>query len=162
MGLEYVGRRRIRLEGILSDVLIEAPNSTILVDTQLDFLPTSPVTRENVASLTRVRNGNGHKKEKVRDLYDSEKAKIQAWFELLNGCIAPDACVEFKKNLDDDVKIFQITGYVTALHGTVKRGLIVLRNMEVYETYLRGHRNLWTSYNSPKYVALRERLSLSN
>jgi hypothetical protein len=157
MGLEYVGRRRILLTGILSDVPVIIETKTFV--SKPNHKPLQSEHIYHTKATTELSSKNGHKKEKIRDLYDSEKEKIQIWFEQLNGCIANNACVEFKRQFDAEVKIFQITGYVTALHSNVRRGLIVLRNMEKYEDYLMSHRNLWASYNSPKYVVLRERLS---
>lgn len=140
-GLVYVGRRRI-LTGVLSVV----PVTEIA-----DNVPTMPVSQ--------TRNGNGHKKEKVRDLYDAEKDRILEWFKRLNGCIGKDACVSFKRDyFSDVVKIFQVTGYVTSLHGKVRRGQLVLSDMPMYETFLLSHRTLWASYSSAKYVALRNRM----
>ena len=104
-----------------------------------------------------TRSGNGHKALKTRDLESLEKNKIETkLFIPNNGCIGPDMCVEFKmKHLPDDVAIFQITGYVTALHGKVARGKMHLQNMEAYETFIRTHRSLWRTFDSPKYRSMR-------
>lgn len=165
-----MGRRRI-LTGVLSAVPEIADNvptmpvgttahQFVMVDAQVDFSNYSPVTREN-HSRTQTRSGNGHKKEKVRDLDEPEKHAILLWFVRLNGCIGKDACVSFKRDhFDSVVKIFQVTGYVTSLHGQVRRGQLVLSDMPTYETFLLSHRNLWASYSSAKYVALRNRMGV--
>ena len=168
-GLVYVGRRRI-LTGILSAVpetetAVNVPTTPVgttahqytYVDHQAQFNQAWP----DHMSQTQARNGNGHKKEKIRDLNESEKNTILDWFKRLNGCIGKDACVSFKRDyFGPVVKIFQVTGYVTSLHGQVRRGKLVLRDMPMYETFLLSHRTLWASYNSAKYVALRNRIGV--
>lgn len=178
-----MGRRRI-LTGVLSAVpetadnvptipvgttipsLPDSQEGFLVVDAQMNFSNRSPVW-SNISHLanpetqtreSQTRSGNGHKKEKVRDLDEPEKHAILMWFVRLNGCIGKDACVSFKRDyLDPVVKIFQVTGYVTSLHGQVRRGQLVLSDMPTYETFLLSHRNLWASYSSAKYVALRNR-----
>lgn len=98
---------------------------------------------------------NGHKKEKIRNLFDSEKNKIKEWFKKKNGCITNDASVEFRKGFNPDVKIFQITGYIAYLHGQVKRGKLILSDMLSYEKNRTSQRLLWASYDSPKYAVLK-------
>jgi hypothetical protein len=110
----------------------------------------------NTAPLTQtVRSGNGHKSLKVRGLDDAERDKIRRFFLAYNGEIKPDACVSLHKTMSPDLAIFQITGFVTYLHGECRKGLVPLRNYARYETYLQSHRDQWATYNSPKYVSMR-------
>jgi hypothetical protein len=103
-------------------------------------------------------SGNGHKRMKIRDLEQHEKDKIETLlFVPSNGQIYPDMCVQFKATkLPAEVAIFQVTGYVTALHGRVARGKLHVRNAGAYETFIRNHRALWRTYDSPRYKAMRE------
>lgn len=110
--------------------------------------------------VLKPRSGNGHKIEKVRNLDGSEKNGIRSFFLAKNGCIENDACVEYKKHLSADVAIFQVTGFVTYLHLCVATGKLTLSNMKNYRTFLKGHRNLWATYDSPKYRALRAKLGI--
>ena len=110
----------------------------------------------NTAPLIQtVRSGNGHKSLKVRGLDDAEKDKIRRFFLAYNGEIKPDACVSLHKTMSPDLAIFQITGFVTYLHGECRKGLVPLRNYARYETYLQSHRDQWATYNSPRYIAMR-------
>lgn len=110
---------------------------------------------------SKPRSGNGHKSLKVRDLSDHEKDLIRCFFAERNGCIGNDDCVRWRESrLDSEVAIFQVTGFVTYLHDEVRKGNEdLIRDINVYLTFIQGHRNLWATYNSPKYRALRERLN---
>lgn len=106
-----------------------------------------------------VRSGNGHKSEKTRALSDMEKDHIRRFFEAVNGQIRPDACVKLHGSLvslgSPDISIFQVTGFVTYLHGQAMQGLVTIRDFNRYQTYLQSHRALWAKYNSPRYMAMR-------
>jgi hypothetical protein len=123
-----------------------------------------PVEEPIVAEVSKEarRSGNGHKIMKVRDLNDSEKNGIRSFFLDRNGCIENDACVEYKKHLDVEVAIFQVTGFVTYLHKCIAMGRWTVTNMASYLTFLRGHRNLWATYDSPKYRAMRAKLEVAD
>lgn len=140
---------------------------------------TSPVINTSVATATlktatplerviaKARNGNGHEAKKKRDLTDGEKDTIRADFISVNGQFPEDASLPIFKKLqaasqargDDDLSIFQITGFITKMHSYVASGELVLKNMSAYLTFLQGHRNLWATYNSEKYVALRAKVA---
>lgn len=103
---------------------------------------------------------NGHKALKIRDLRDDEKERIlNELFLPNNGQISNDACVAFKKTVDPEIAIFQITGYIVGLHRKVKNGLITIENVKAYEEYLRKRREMWSSWKSSRYQALKEKLS---
>lgn len=103
----------------------------------------------------KARNGNGHASKKVRDLNDNEKDIIRAGFTSLNGQIHEDACKPIHDRLNPEVSMAQVTGFVTYLHGRVASGALTLKDMPAYLTFIEGHRDLWATYNSPKYQALR-------
>lgn len=102
--------------------------------------------------------GNGHKSQKIRDLTEKEKELIQKkLFMPANGMIGADACVKFRaKYFPAEVTIFQITGCIVSLHRKVAQGLLNLRDMSAYEKFIRSHRNLWKTYDSPRYQAMRK------
>jgi hypothetical protein len=108
-------------------------------------------------AVAKPRSGNGHKKEKIRSLLDSEKDHIRTQFSLVNGQIADDACVGIKGNpqIGAEISIFQVTGFVTYLHKQVAMGKLILNDINKYLEFLQGHRDLWARYNSPKYQAMR-------
>jgi len=128
---------------------------------------TQPVAETPVPVRTRrvrpaqdpvpAQGGNGHKVLKRRELKDDEKDKIEnKLFIAFNGQIGSDLCVEFKtRHMPDAVSIFQITGYVTALHIKVARGLLRVPRPASYETFIREHRTLWRTYDSEKYRSMR-------
>jgi hypothetical protein len=104
-----------------------------------------------------VRSGNGHKTAKVRDLNDDEKNHIRRFFQAVNGEIRPDACVALRNSMTtkSEISIFQVTGFVTYMHGEIMAGLATVRNLPRYLAYLQSHRAMWAKYNSPKYAAMR-------
>ena len=112
----------------------------------------------NTKALTEVvRSGNGHKIAKVRSLNDDEKNHIRRYFQAVNGEIRPDSCVALRNAMPTkaEISIFQVTGFVTYLHGEVMAGLATVRNLPRYLAYLQSHRAMWAKYNSPKYAAMR-------
>jgi hypothetical protein len=116
-------------------------------------LPEKPVEIQSKAR-------NGHKVAKVRDLRDDERARILNDLFLPNdGQISTDACVAFKQTMDPEIAIFQITGYIVGLHKKVREGHITIRNVESYNNYLRKRREMWASWKSSRYQALKEKLS---
>jgi len=119
-----------------------------------------PITDEDE---TPVRSGNGHKSLKKRDLTDSEKSSIRGFFTEKNGQIENDACVEYKKKeMDPDVAIFQVTGFVSYLHLQIARGKLRVHDMTAYLEFIGSHRNLWATYNSPKYRAMRRKMGIED
>jgi hypothetical protein len=127
-----------------------AEDSPVAVDTSPEPMATeSPPVR---------RSGNGHKSLKHRALEPHEKDKIQSQlFIPHNGMIGKDLCVDFKtQKLPGEVSIFQVTGYVTALHIRVAAGKLRVQDKRSYENFIKGHRNLWKTYDSEKYRAMRQ------
>ena len=115
----------------------------------------------NTSALTEtVRSGNGHKIAKVRSLSDHEKNRIRVFFQAVNGEIRPDSCTRLWQSMvqepdSKDISVFQVTGFVTYLHGQVMGGVDTVRNLPRYLAYLQTHREMWLKYNSPKYAAMR-------
>lgn len=146
-------RRKILWDNSTATV-VETPNVSKVLAQVASAIETA--TKRKIRAAP-VQSGNGHKAEKKRDLEVFEKNKIETkLFIPNNGQIGPDMCVEFKmKHLPDDVAIFQVTGYVTALHGKVRKGKLHLRNMDAYEKFLREHQALWRTYDSPRYREMR-------
>jgi len=109
-----------------------------------------------------TRSGNGHKIEKKRNLFDEEKDTIRRWFLDVNGQIENDACVAFRTtNMDPEVAIFQVVGFVSYLHLCIAAGKLLIRDMTSYLEFLKGHRALWATYNSPRYQRLRAKLGIA-
>jgi hypothetical protein len=118
-----------------------------------------PVVRVTESPPGKTPSKNGHKSLKIRDLFEPEKDKIKnELFIPNNGIIERDLCVTFKRqHMPEEVTIFQVTGYVTTLHGQVAKGVFRLRNQRAYEAAIEKHRALWNTYNTPKYIERRNR-----
>jgi hypothetical protein len=126
------------------------------VTTPPEPLTIADITDPSTPAAPKKRNGNGHAKNKVRSLLDGEKDSIRSEFLTLNGQIDEDACVRLKKNkMPPEVSIFQVTGFVTYLHLKVAGGELDVRDLPAYLAFLQKHRDMWSRYNSPKYVAMR-------
>jgi hypothetical protein len=141
-------------EPVASATVTETPTQTVV--TIEATIPSAPTRRVRPAQTKT--SGNGHTAAKTRELEEFERNKIETkLFIPNNGQIENDMCVEFKmKHLPDDVTIFQVTGYVTALHGRVRNGKLHLRNMEAYERFLRAHQSLWRTYESARYQNMKK------
>jgi len=110
---------------------------------------------DNQKVVVKGKSGNGHKVNKKRDLSDSERSKIKKYFLSKNGVIGEDDL----KDLCDDISIFQVTGYVSVLHRLAASGTLKLHYRKAYESHIKERRNLWATYDSPKYKALRSMLT---
>lgn len=100
-------------------------------------------------------SANGHKIEKKRDLLDTEKDSLRAFFESVDGQVEEDGCVTLKNSMDADVGIFQVTGFISYLHREVASGK-KLNDVEGYIEWMKSkYPALMERYNSDKYVALR-------
>jgi hypothetical protein len=155
-------KRKILWEPEPDPVLIpEAPVQVLTLDQALtDPFGLEPKAPEQ-PSFPETPSKNGHRIMKVRDLLVPEKDLIRdRLFLPNNGVIEKDLCVKFKvQSLPDAVSIFQVTGYVTCLHGMVARGTLRVRDQRLYENHIKAHRCLWLTYNSPKYAAMRNRVT---
>ena len=122
---------------------------------ELVMTPTGPVAWQPRAY--KKREGNGHKKLKVRDLLGPEKDSIRSFFLFKNGMIGNDDCVGFKLQMVAEVAIFQITGFVSYLHCQVAEGIITLQDLIKYEGWMRAkyHDTLWARYNYKIYMDIR-------
>jgi hypothetical protein len=76
----------------------------------------------------RNRVGNGHKKEKVRNLFNHERDYLRSAFLLRGGMLNEDDCLGLKANMAAEVAIFQITGFISYLHREVAQGKIHLND----------------------------------
>lgn len=104
-----------------------------------------------------ARAGNGHKSVKVRNLDGNEKDVIRTIFIKEGGTAADDRWVSLHKTFEHVVGIFQVTGFVSYLHREVAMGKLTFFGirMSKYEAFMKTRRNLWATYNSPKYRAMR-------
>jgi hypothetical protein len=112
--------------------------------------------------ITRNRIGNGHKKQKVRDLHDSERTFLRSTFQAKNGQIEDDFCVDLKygngsaTGMDADVAIFQITGFMSFLHREVAQNRLVLQDLQAYCNWMHTrYADLWEQWNRPAFVNIR-------
>lgn len=121
------------------------------IEKEIDEVPATP----GAPAAPAKKSGNGHVAAKVNNLSDPEKDLIRAEFIRLNGEIAEDSCLPIRDKCRDTITIFQVTGFVTYLHKKVADGSIMVNDVTAYETYLQGHRKLWTTYDSAKYRAMR-------
>ena len=87
---------------------------------------------------------------------DDEKDIIRQAFTNHDGIIEDKDCTAIHKLMGQDCTVFQVTGFVTYLHKQVAMGRIILNNYSNYEASLKKKRSLWTTYNSPKYRAMRK------
>lgn len=110
-----------------------------------------------VPAIPKPRNGNGHLSLKKRKLTDNEKDHMRSFFRSKNGIFKEDDLVRFReKNLDPEVSIFQVTGFMTLVHKDIAAGRFSVPNMGAYLEWMRGQRRLYARYNSPKYQRLRD------
>lgn len=104
-----------------------------------------------------VRNGNGHKIEKVRDLDDNEKDILRTEFMAFNGqFLYKDCSKNLKPRMGSDIAIWQVTGFISYLHAEVARGNIILEDLPKYLEFLKEkYPSLSKQYDSPKFQQLR-------
>jgi len=106
--------------------------------------------------ITRNRTGNRHKREKVRDLEDVERAFFRKTFLDKNGQIENDLCTVMKQGVASEVAIFQITGYISYLHREVAQNRLVLNNLQAYCQWMcERYHDLWEQWNRPAFVNMR-------
>jgi hypothetical protein len=164
--LQPLMEAKAKMDGIFNDFLKSkggAPVVTPPTTPVADPVATTPVAQSgkgrsfSAPVTTTKRNGNGHKSAKVRDLLDGEKDHIRSCFQGCNGQIAEDKCVDMKQHtqIGTEISIFQVTGFVTYLHKEIAMGKSSVGDMDAYLKFLQGHRSLWSTWNSPKYQAMR-------
>jgi hypothetical protein len=114
------------------------------------------------ARTYKQRVGNGHSSSKVRSLTNEERDRIRKWYLGKNGIIEDSDCVTFKADHQTVLKafecitIFQITGFVSLLHGEVAEGRIWLKDQMAYKNWMKGkHGALWERWNNPQYITVR-------
>ena len=110
----------IKIKRILTLLL-----AVLLCERKEEFSTSVKIISEGKRAYKK-RFGNGHKSVKIRILTDHEKKLIRnTLFLPKNGHLKFNDCVDFKRRFDwKDISIFQITGYVTVLHRTMKVSLI--------------------------------------
>lgn len=140
---------------ILSPPITVAPPPVTVV-TPAPSNPDRVAVVQERSRITRNRVGNGHKKQFVRKLYDSERDMLRQQFMVRDGRIEEDDCVRLKQTMNAEVAIFQVTGFISYLHRDVAIGRIVLRNLDAYIEWMHTkYEGLWQQYNRPKFVAIR-------
>jgi hypothetical protein len=137
------------------------PDPVLIPEAPVQVLPEDPPVWALKPEVFRTPSKNGHRIMKVRNLLVPEKDLIRdRLFLPNNGVIGKDLCVRFKvQSLPNEVSIFQVTGYVACLHGMIARGTLRVRDQRSYEDHIKAHRYLWLTYNSPKYAAMRNRVT---
>ncbi len=139
------------------------------IDHQKEFMLPANETAIVVESKRayKKRAGNGHKSEKIRDLFDFEKDVIKEdLFLPKNGQIDNDDCVAFRDNAIkgivgklsafNEIAIFQITGYVSVLHTQVAEGRLMVDDICAYEEWMRTkYGRLWARYNQRLFTVAR-------
>jgi hypothetical protein len=109
-----------------------------------------------MSQKTHNRTGNGHKVEKKRDLLDTERNFFRSTFIQKNGQIEDDFCVGLKQLVDDDVAIFQITGFISYLHREVAQNHLELPDLQAYCNWMHArYADLWEQWNRPAFVNIR-------
>jgi len=106
--------------------------------------------------ITRNRTGNGHTSEFVRKLKDPERNFFRSAFMGKDGLIQEDDCNVLLSGVDDEITIWQVTGFISYLHRQVAQGLIQLRNLPAYLEWMQTkYEGLWTQYNSNRFTSVR-------
>lgn len=97
---------------------------------------------------------NGHKKQKVRDLNESEEEAIREQFLNDNGMLEYDAIkTRYRYHVADDIYTYQISGFVTSLHAAVLRGELEMPKIKSYLNYrLEKNPELSSSKHYLKFV----------
>jgi hypothetical protein len=153
-------------EGIVNDEVIDVPDGTIELSHGNEPLPEVelPSTVPLYGPAKPSKNGtNNHKSEKVRPLSYAEKNELVAEFKNLNGIANDNHWVQFRKdNFKDDVKIFQVTGYISRLHyalycrkGKCYQQVKDIQKLKEYLAFMHDKYFKWSHYNSAKYNTYR-------
>jgi hypothetical protein len=118
-------------------------------------VPVATIVQPKV-KITRNRTGNGHKKQKVRDLIDPERHFFRSTFLQKNGQIENDLCTVLKQSVNDEVAIFQITGFISYLHRDVAQNRLELNDLQAYCNWMHArYADLWEQWNRPAFVNIR-------
>jgi len=136
-------REKLSLKGMNNDGLHGTGKTSIV----------KPVSEKLDSSVS----GNGHASTKTRKLYDDERDFIRTRFIELNGEFDDKKkyASELLETLGTDISVWQITGFVSALHREIAAGEMIVPNMPSYLSFLSNHRRMWARYNSIKYKNLR-------
>lgn len=102
-----------------------------------------------------VKNGNNHKVAKKRPLTTLERNMIRERFIVQNGQFERYEAAALRTQLNQSVSIFQVTGYITTLHGEVSKGNLTLGNRSAYDRFIESHRRHWRTYKGKKYDKMR-------
>jgi hypothetical protein len=101
--------------------------------------PQSAPVQTPQSAQTR-KSGNGHKKEMIRTLTDSERDLILNWFVNLNGMVIDKDVSGLHATMHPDLAVWQITGFVSYLHAVIagkakRREPIILPNLSTYRAF---------------------------
>lgn len=108
---------------------------------QSAIVQTPPVQSVPVQSApVKVRRGNGHKKEMIRTLTDSERDLITDWFVSHNGMVIDKDVSVLHATMHPDLAVWQVTGFVSYLHAVLagkakRREPLILPNIATYRTF---------------------------
>lgn len=119
--------------------------------------PSHHTTVSRPSNSAGPRSGNGHKREKVRDLSDDERNLLRTQFMSHNGQFLYKDCTEkLKPMMGSEIAIWQVTGFVSYLHAEVARGRLALVDLPAYLAFLKDkYPDLSKRYDSTKYQELR-------
>jgi len=137
-------------EAIVEEEPVATPVLSSLV------IPQTSTKSRVIEPKVKTNNGNGHRSEFVRKINDLERAILKSAFLHKNGQIANDDCVLFKRQLSQQLAIFQITGYISVLHRYVALGRLELRDLSAYLNWMEyKYQGLWSQYNNKRFTAVR-------
>jgi len=166
--MEPIMKMKESLDGVFNDFLsgkgITPPPQSGTSSPQTDP-QTSPVplTAKEV-TIPKSRNGNGHKKKKVRDLNNSDRSVIDQEFQAVNGEFQDSekyATNIILPKLPSEIHIWQVTGRISHLHREIASGRLKVGDMDSYMQFLEKHKDLWAQYNSDKYKGYRTKNALN-
>lgn len=95
---------------------------------------------------------NNHPLKKKRALSRQDHTIIRRHFLKSNGQILEDYCKTIHSKLSPDISIFQVVGYVMALHAQIKKGDLSVSDRTSYDKFIESHRRKWGTYKSLKYM----------
>jgi Ni/Co efflux regulator RcnB len=134
------------------DRKIEAPISIHTVQT---------VTEKNIHH-EKPGSGNGHKFTASRPLTEDERTTIRKWWLKHGGIVTTNDVVEFRKSqMDNDIGIFQVGGYISVLHRKLARGELKIADIQAYNKNRKARGQSWISVGHtvpdsphPKFVVI--------
>ncbi|MBE3145477.1 MAG: hypothetical protein IMZ61_16370 [Planctomycetes bacterium] len=157
----FGGKRKIHWdpsEQIIEETPPPPPSPAPRQQTIIKQTPTQAVMVQPKVKITRNRTGNGHKKQKVRDLLDTERNHFKGFFLSTNGQIENDYCTILRQSVPShEVAIFQVTGFISHLHREVAQNRLELNDLQAYCNWMHArYAELWEQWNRPAFVNVRQ------